>query len=228
MERKGTAIWNPVAATFGGYGDKKNVIAILPAIGFNSYDKLMIGALFTNLKMPPNRLQFLFAPMYATGSKKFAGIGFIKHSFYPGGIFKKIDLGVSSSVFTADRFTDDDGNKTFLSFQKVAPGIRLTLKEKNARSTLHRFVQFKTYMIGEDGLRFYRDTIITGIDTTILDKYRTQRNNRTLNQLQIVVENYRALYPYRGELKIEQGKDFVRTAFTGKILFQLCQRRRPG
>ncbi len=34
-----------------------------------------------------------------------------------------------------------------------------------------------------------------------------------------MVENYRALYPYRGELKIEQGKDFVRTAFTGKYFF---------
>jgi hypothetical protein len=34
-----------------------------------------------------------------------------------------------------------------------------------------------------------------------------------------VIENNRALYPYRGELKIEQGKDFVRTAFTGNYFF---------
>jgi hypothetical protein len=74
-------------------------------------------------------------------------------------------------------------------------------------------------MIGEDGLRFYRDTVINGQDTAISTKYRAQRVNRTLNQLLFVAENYRALYPYRGELKIEQGKDFIRTAFTGKYFF---------
>jgi hypothetical protein len=40
-----------------------------------------------------------------------------------------------------------------------------------------------------------------------------------LNQLKIVVENNRVLYPYRGELKIEQGDDFVRAAFTGNYFF---------
>jgi hypothetical protein len=35
----------------------------------------------------------------------------------------------------------------------------------------------------------------------------------------LVIENWRALYPYRGELKIEQGKDFMRAAFTGNYFF---------
>jgi hypothetical protein len=35
----------------------------------------------------------------------------------------------------------------------------------------------------------------------------------------LFIENSRVLYPYSGELKIEQGKDFVRTAFTGKYFF---------
>jgi hypothetical protein len=40
-----------------------------------------------------------------------------------------------------------------------------------------------------------------------------------LQQLKIVFENYRVLYPYSAELKIEQAKDFVRTAFTGNYFF---------
>ena len=40
-----------------------------------------------------------------------------------------------------------------------------------------------------------------------------------MNQLKFILENNRALYPYRGELKIEQGKDFVRTGFTGSYFF---------
>jgi hypothetical protein len=200
----------------------KNVLLFGPSIGFNYYDKLMIGGLITNLKWPPSHFQFLVAPMYATGSKRFTGIGFANYTFYPNNFFRKIKLGISGSTFTMDDFKGDDG-KVYMSFQKLVPGINLTLKEKNPRSTFNRFIQFKTFLISEDGLRFYRDTVINGPDTTILNKYRTIRENRTLNQLQFVIENYRALYPYRGELKIEQGKDFVRTAFTLNYFFNYAK-----
>jgi hypothetical protein len=183
----------------------------------------MIGGFITNIKLPPSGFQFFLAPMYATGSKRFTGIGLINYSFYPDNIFRKIEIGIIGSTFTADQSTDDEGKKTSAAFQKIVPGIKFTLKEKKARSTLHRFIQFKTFLIGEDALRSYRDTMINGTDTAILNKYRTIRENRTLNQLQLIIENYRTLYPYRGELKIERGKDFVRTAFTGKYFFNYAK-----
>ena len=199
----------------------KDLILFGPAIGVNSYDKLMVGAFVTNSKLPPSKFQFFAAPMYSTGSKDFRGIGMACYSFYPKSLFRKIDLGVSGSYFTADEFKDSDGNKASLAFQKIVPGIRLTFKEKNPRSNFYCFIQFKSFLVNEDALRFYRDTVITlpGPDTTITNKFRAISENRTLNQLKFVIENNRALYPYRGELKIEQGKDFVRTAFTGNYFF---------
>lgn len=218
-QRKGTVFQTPFGRSFGFERNKKTVITLLPAIGFNSYDKLMIGAHISNLKLPPNRLQFLFSPMYATGSKTFAGLGFVNLSFFPDGIFRKIDLGVSAATFSADRFTADDGSKYFPSFRKIVPGIKATFREKDPRNSFYRFIRFKSFLVTEDDLRFYRDTIINGLDTLVVDKYRTTGESRTLNQLQLVIENNRVLYPYRGELKIEQGKHFVRTAFTGNYFF---------
>jgi hypothetical protein len=49
------------------------------------------------------------------------------------------------------------------------------------------------------------------------------QENRTLNQLQIIVDNYRALYPYSAELKLEQAKDFIRTTFTGNYFFNYAK-----
>lgn len=199
----------------------KNLIVFGPLIGLNSYDKIIPGAFITNVKLPPSDFEFFLAPMYSTGAKKITGLGMVKYNLYPNNIFKKVELGISGSTFTMDEFTDSDGNKNYFSFHKIVPGIKFTLQEKNPRSTLTRFIQFKTFLIGEETLRFYRDTVITqpGPDTTISNKYRTINENRTLNQLQFVLENNRVLYPYRGELKIEQGEDFVRTAFTGKYFF---------
>lgn len=202
----------------------QDAIIVAPSLGFNSYDKLMIGGLITNYKLPPSRFQFFLAPMYATGSKTFAGTGLVNYSFYPDNLFQKITAGVSGSAFTINRFTDSAGIKTFSSFYKIVPSLKLVLKEKNPRSTLNRYIQFKTFLIGEDALNFYRDTIIgSANDTTILNKVGTVNETRTLNQLRFVSENFRALYPYRSELKIEQGKDFIRTAFTGNYFFNYAK-----
>jgi hypothetical protein len=224
--RKGTkfaTLFNPKSLIEYGQKPSKNLITLGPSLGFNSYDKLMIGAFLTNIKLPPSKLQFLAAAMYATGSKKVAGIGFISNSFYPTGIFKKIDIGISGALFTADEYTNPENQKFYLGVKKIAPGIQLTMKEKTLRSDLRRVIQFKSFLFNEDALRFFRDTVVSGIDTTISNKVRTISTNRTLNQLLLVVENHRALYPYRGELKIEQGKDFVRTAFTGNYFFNYAK-----
>ncbi|MEI9808584.1 MAG: hypothetical protein WDO16_12335 [Bacteroidota bacterium] len=113
-----------------------------------------------------------------------------------------------------------------MSFHKIVPGIRLTFKEKTPRSTFLKYVQFKTFLIGEDLLRFRRDSLFPGTDTIIRDNPYTIEKRRTLNQLLVVVENYRALYPYRAELKAEQGKGFIRLAFTGNYFFNYS--KNPG
>jgi hypothetical protein len=218
-KRKGVGFRGPLGVAHNKHADKREAITLHPMGGFNSYDKLMVGATLTNLRLPLNRIQFWLTPMYGIGSKTFTGIGFAKFVMNPDGVFRKIDIGVNAAAFSADRFTDENGKKTFLGFRKIAPGIRLTFKEKSARSTFHRFIQFKSFLISEDGLRFWRDTIITPTDTIIVNNYGKTKENRTLHQLKFVIENNRALYPYRGELKIEQGEDFVRTAFTGNYFF---------
>jgi hypothetical protein len=200
--------------------EHKNQILFSPyGIGFNSYDKFMLGPVITNIWLPENRFQFLAIPQYAFGSKQFNGLGFVSYGFYPKGIFRKIEPRIGASKYTQSKFEDADGNKAFLSFTKLVPGIRLTFREKD-RSSRERFIQWKTYLIGEDRLKFYRDTVVSpSNDTTIYNRFRTITDDRTLNQLRIVIDNYRALYPYSAELKLEQAKDFVRTAFTGNYFF---------
>ena len=198
----------------------KNYIVFGPSIGFNSYDKLMVGGMITNFKLPPVNFQYFFAPMYGTGSKTFTGTGLIRYSFFGNGFIRKGQLGISGSRFSMNDFKNEQGNRSFETYYKLVPSLRLVLKESNPRSSMHRFIQFKTYFIGEDVFSFYRDTIIgTANDTSIITKTRSNNENRVLNQLRIVSENNRVLYPYKAEIRIEQGKHFVRAAFTGNYFF---------
>jgi len=195
----------------------QNLITICPAIGANSYDKFMTGIFITNYKLPFNKLKFFAAPMYAFGSGTLTGTGKLDYSFYPNKTFRKIDLFLNGSTFTENEFADSNGKKTYLGFRKIAPGARFTFKEKDLRSHLHRYIQWKTFFISEDGLNFSRDTLIN--PPAIVTRITKTKEDRHLNQLVLAVDNARALYPYRGELKIEQAKDFVRAALTTNYFF---------
>ncbi len=231
LYRKGALpIWKRSGTQFGTLISKKtittyanskanNLITVSPMLGANSYDKFMLGIVVTNIKFPPNRFRFFAVPLFATGTKKLTGLGSAWYSFYPEKTIRRIEIGADAATFTMNSFKDDFGKTNFTGFRKIVPGIKLTLAEKNARSTKNRFIQFKSFLISEDEFDFYRDTVISGPDTSIGTRVNIDNTNRTLNQLKLVIEDYRVLYPYRGELKLEQGKDFLRAAFTGNYYF---------
>jgi len=195
----------------------QNLITVSPVIGVNSYDKLMAGLFITNFKLPFNKFKFFAAPLYAFGSKRFTGIGKLSYTFYPNKTFRAIDLFLNGSTFTQDEYEDSSGKKTYLGFRKIVPGIRFTFKAKDPRSHLQKFIQWKTFVISEDGLSFSKDTLIS--PPAVVTHVTKTKNSNYINQLLFVIENSRVLYPYFGQLKLEQAPDFIRAAFTSNYFF---------
>jgi len=217
--KTGIALQGPRELINGKHAAKNSAITLLPAIGANSYDKLMVGLVVTNMRLQPNKFRFLLAPLYATGSKSFNGIGLVNYSIIPGKWIQKVDIGISAARFSNNLFKAEDGTKTFLSFTKIAPGIRFTLGNKNPRSQLLRYIQFRHFLFREDNFTFTRDSIVTPGGTTYFSRAGSTSENRNLSQAILHWENTRVLYPWSGELKTELGDGFVRTAFTGKYFF---------
>lgn len=198
------------------------IILISPAIGANYYDKLMIGATITNYVPPSGNFRFLLTPMYSTGAKTLTGLGRISYRWFPQSTFSKVELFTAAAKFTYRNLTDDYGEKLNPGFTKIVPGIRLTLKERDPRSTVRKYIQWKTFFIKEEGFRFKSDTIITPgnpADTAYYNDASITSASRYVNQLKLVWENTRTLYPYAAELQIDQGKGFVRASFTGNYFF---------
>jgi hypothetical protein len=209
--------------------ERNNYISAAPAIGMNYYDGLMLGAIVHNYSLPPSRFRFFAAPLYATGSKQLNGIGRAGYSFYPGSKGNKIELFTAYARFSGDMFKpvyslyapvpyqmdhiDSAGKKKFQPFTKIVPGLRFSFAGRDPRSTVKKYIQWKTFLISETNLRFARDT------TNDIDVITYPVEKRYLNQLQFVVQNDRVLYPYQGTLQVEQGDAFVRAAFTGNYFF---------
>ncbi|MEO6288434.1 MAG: M1 family aminopeptidase [Ginsengibacter sp.] len=197
--------------------DKHNYIFIAPAIGINYYDKLMIGGLLHNYTLPEPALHFFIAPMYATGSSSFTGIGKVGYNMMSYGLIRKAEISLSGGKFTMDDFTDSTGAKNYQGFSKIVPSVLLVFKNKSALSTVTKSIQWKTYFIKETGLQFARDTI------NKVDIISYPKVSRYLNQLKFTIENSRVLYPYTASLQGEQGKGFVRIAFDGNYYFNYAK-----
>lgn len=198
--------------------DKYHYISVAPAIGYNYYDKIMIGAIVHNYNLPPSNLQFIAVPLFATGTKKINGIGRLEYNWLPADNGDKLTLSLSGAKFTGDSFTDSTNTKNPLQFAKFTPSLKYLFANKNPLSLVKKFIQFKTFLINETGILFKRDLINN------VDKITYPKEQRYVNQLQFSLENNRALYPYNAVLQGEQGDGFIRLNFTGNYFFNYADR----
>ncbi|MBC7686956.1 MAG: M1 family metallopeptidase [Aquabacterium sp.] len=193
--------------------DRHHYIFAAPLAGYNFYDKVMLGAIIHNYTLPAEKFQFLIAPLYATGSKQLNGLGRLSYYWFAEGSGAKAELSLAGATFSANSFTDSTGKTNYQRFAKLVPSLKIVFNNNNPRSHLLKYIQWKTFFIREQDLLFTRDTI------NQTDKISFPFTNRYVNQLRFVADNNRVLYPYHGELQLEQGKGFARLAFTGDYFF---------
>lgn len=198
--------------------EKVNHVNFLPAIGYNMYDKFMVGAVLHNVSMPTTNFQFILAPLYATNSKQFNGIGNISYTWRPDKTFRAIELGLTGARFSTLEGVDSNGAKVFGGFHKVVPSLRFTFRNRSLLSTMEKWIEWKTYLIGERGFRYVTDS-----DDSMTYPTPAATRNRYLNQLTFNITNYRKLYPYDVQLQLQQGDGFYRANATAHYFFNYAK-----
>jgi len=193
--------------------DKCNYLFVSPAVGYNYYDKIMLGAIVHNYTLPEPKFHFFVAPLYATGSKTANGIGRVGYDIMSYGAIRKTEISLSAEKFSMDEFTDSTGAKNYLGFTKIVPSVKVIFRNKNATSSVTKWLQWKTYLIRETQLAFQRDTVLQE------DVISYPKINRYLNQLSFTLRNNRALYPFSSEVVAQQTNNFLRFSFEGNYFF---------
>ena len=144
--------------------ERFNYLGLAPIPGYNRYDGFMLGALIHNINLPENRIEFLFTPLYAFGSKTVEGLGRIGYSWHPDTRFSRISIGLNGGRFDTNKATDSTGKILFENFVKLVPYIRLNFKPSSPRATVSKWMDFKTYLITEKSFgQFYvssKDSLI--------------------------------------------------------------------
>ena len=167
---------------------RRNTLAVLPWVGWNNYDKTMLGLLVYNAPLPQRKLQYYLLPGYATGSKNFVGLADVRYKFYPGGLVPKVTVGVGAKTFDFDYNAGDD---YYSKFYRIAPQVTAELRSRSM--SFRHALNFRTLFIG-------REEDLRSIEGVYLGK---SWKKNTIHELRYEGEQFALPNPYRFQIALE-------------------------
>lgn len=123
-----------------------------PNVGYNAYDKLMLGMAIHNFTLSKNKFEYLIAPYYSFGRKSISGYGWMRYSMVPARYFKNIVLGFRTKHFG---FEQADGQSNFIA---LAPYVDFFIGKPVKRTYYSQKVRLQGTYNFEDGANGYQKT----------------------------------------------------------------------
>jgi hypothetical protein len=171
-----------------------------PVIGWNNYNKTMLGVALYNNVIPQPKAQYVLMPMYSFGTKREAGMGTIAYNWFPDASpFQNIRLSLHGS-----RFAYSNQNNYDLYFSKIDPRLNFELKKKDPRSPINQNIQLRSVNIYEDISRPVFN------DDLSFSHYGKQQHNYFVNEIQYNLFNTRAINSYNLRAMAQQGQGFAK------------------
>jgi hypothetical protein len=196
-----------------------NNINITPVIGVNRYDKIMLGVAAHNYQLPLQPLQFHVGAAYATHSSKINTAARIAYTKYSKNVHTQFAVGWQQ--YTNNDFYSADEDKTlFQRFSRLTPSVAFTFFPKDMRSEERIRAKLTSFIMNRDALTFNTVNTPGGPISTV----GLKNVAATINQLLVSWENNRVLYPFKHQLQIDQGKDFIRAGFTANMHFNYAKK----
>ena len=206
--------------------DKYQYISWSPMLGYNAYDKLMVGGMIHNYELPTSKLNFIAIPLYGTGTN---GLNYYARVSYKiplaSGVFDNININSSVSKFTYDHASfiiPATPQSLDLQYYKVDPTIRFNIRNNNLLSSTRSFIQLKNYFIGE------QNYLLIGGDSIHPAASRAVYTSREFAQLKYLFEDNRALYPYSVDVTVEGNDQFLKGGLTAKYFYNYPEGKGHG
>jgi hypothetical protein len=159
-----------------------------PVAGWNDYNKFMFGAAVYNTTLTQKRVEFALMPLYAGGSKTFAGAGHVTLNLP----FRSSFLQQISATVSGSHYAYNDVPFT-LNYTRVVPELNFEVRKKHARSHLQQNIRVRGIFLLLDDVN--RDFIVGQIvssrktDTVMIGNITYSLNNtRKLNPYGLVID----------------------------------------
>lgn len=175
--------------------EQRTQVFWLPTVGWNNYNKTMIGVAFYNNLIPSTRVDYIFNPMFATGHPDLAGHVNMGYSIIPTGSFvEKLRIGVSGSRYG---YTNSHGG---LNYHVIKPEILLNIRKTTERSTLRQAFRYRYIMAFKESRTY--DYNVDGLVE--------ENTNYYVNDFTQYWINDRTINPYSITVNVQQGSGFLK------------------
>ncbi|HRP90381.1 MAG TPA: M1 family metallopeptidase [Edaphocola sp.] len=186
---------------------------IMPAIGYNVYDRFMLGAAFHNIQLNESNFQYTFIPMYSFKANTLVGTGTMSMVLYPeSNWLQEVDINLEGKRFSYIRTFFEDKENPRQQYLKLAPELRLWLKKPQARSPIQQYISLKAYYIREGSFNYFSDST-TG--TSWVERGAAQE--KYYGRLRYSFENERTFNPYNFSVEAQQGQNFTKLSATANL-----------
>lgn len=197
---------------------RRTQINYLPILGYNMYNKFMLGMAFYNYSLLQRKFEYTVAPMYAFGSNTPVGFADFQFNFHPKKVFQTISPGVKLKTFAYD-FADKEklfpnsgvSNPRFFAFNyvKAEPFIKFDFKKRNPLSKITQSLNLRSVITQID-----EDHTYTTVFTTIQQSPYKKQVVNYVNELSYDFNCTRAINPFKFNLKFQQNSDFAKVGLT--------------
>lgn len=191
--------------------DKYKYLSISPTVSYNYYDGIRLGIALHNYQLPLPKFQFVANPCIGTTSNNFNLFGRASYNIYKKNYWLELSTSYQNYSYKNFIVVDDKGNKEFskpLTLQRFVPQVKLTLYNKDLRSTERTVIGFKTFYLNKQDINY------TNKDTNY-----TYKTKSYINRLFVSKFDNRVLYPYEINFIADQTEDLLRLSLTAKEFF---------
>ncbi len=193
--------------------DKIRRMWIMPSLGYNYYDGFMLGILLHNITVPQNKFQYILAPMFAFGSKTFAGTGQIGYtSYFNNGWLHDIQWNLEGKTFSFSKSNMNIDRYLYSRYIKIAPEIIFNIRRPYARSPIERRLSLKAYRISEAQLKFTQDSV-----DSLYRPSKDGTEDQVYGRLRYTHENHRTFNPFHYAFEAQAGKMFAKISAEGNL-----------
>ena len=199
--------WNKINIKFLGYPERsdRSTLFYSPVLGYNYYDKFMLGASFYNSFLQTKKFQYVITPFFAFGSSDLTGRFYADYNFISKS--KHIQLFTLKSEvdyfnYSLNEFEleKDILTNEYQKYLRFNPGLIVNFRKKNIRST-------KKSMLILENKSIYNKTYSYSVSDSI---YKEVNSWNHLYNLSYSLTNQRALDPFafqiNSEFSSEHGK----------------------
>jgi len=173
----------------------------MPVMGWNNYNKFMLGATVYNNLLPEKKLEWIVMPMYSFHNKDLAGGASVHYNMHFNKIFQTVRIGMN-----AERYCYSNYGLPKLNFNKITPDLTFEIKKKHFRSSIKQTINIRQVRVTKE--------ITIGDISFSPPIYKYDSVSTAINDFTYKIDNSRKINPYSVALNIHGDGGFIKKSIT--------------